>query len=338
MDALRFDDEGADAAPCGRIEKPRRCASTMKPTFTIEPGQLPALLAFARIAAHGSFTHAATELEVSPSALSQTVRALEARLGVRLLNRTTRKVGLTEAGAALLARIEPALLDIDGAVDDLRQQRERPAGTLRLTVPQVIVPALLEPHLADFLAAYPEIRLDIRVDSALNDLVGEGLDAGIRLGEKVQRDMIALQLGGAQRSVVVGSPAYFARHGMPKHPRDLQAHNCVRFRFSTTSAIYRWEFCEHGRWFEIDAEGNLVSNDSALLLRAALTGIGLVHTMEPIMRAALASGAVVSVLDEFLPPYDGFYLYYPSRAQLAPKLRVFADFMRARLNAAATPT
>jgi len=272
----------------------------MKPTFTIEPGQLPALLAFARIAAHGSFTHAATELEVSPSALSQTVRALEARLGVRLLNRTTRKVGLTEAGAALLAR--------------------------------------LEPDLADFVAAYPEIRLDIRVDSALNDLVSEGLDAGIRLGEKVQRDMVALQLGGTQRSVVVGSPAYFARHGTPKHPRDLQAHNCVRFRFSNTSAIYRWEFCEHGRWFEIDAEGNLVSNDSALLLRAALTGIGLVHTMEPIMRAALASGTVVSVLDEFLPPYDGFYLYYPSRAQLAPKLRVFADFMRARLNAAAAPS
>lgn len=305
----------------------------MKPSFTIEPGQLPALLAFARVAEHGSFTRAADEMEVSPSALSQTIRGLEKKLGVRLLNRTTRRVGLTEAGAALLARVEPALLDIGAAVDDLRQQRERPAGTLRITVPQVIVPALLEPHMADFLAAYPDVHLDIRIDSALNDLVGEGLDAGIRLGEKVQRDMVALPLGGAQRSVVAGSAAYFAAHGVPQHPRELHAHNCVRFRFSSSGAVYRWEFCEGGRWYEIGVEGNLVSNDAALSLRAALAGIGLVYTMEPFVRAQLASGALVSVLGEYLPPYDGFYLYYPSRAQLAPKLRVFADFLRERLNA-----
>jgi DNA-binding transcriptional LysR family regulator len=303
----------------------------MKPSFTIEPGQLPALLAFARIADRGSFTRAARELEVSPSALSQTIRALEKHIGVRLLNRTTRRVGLTEAGAALLARVGPALLDIDAAVDDARQSRERPAGTLRITLPQVIAPALLEPHLADFLLAYPEIRLDIVVDSSLNDLVADGLDAGIRLGEKVQLDMIALPLGGPQRSVVVGSPAYFARHGKPRHPRDLQAHNCLRSRFSAAGAIYRWEFCERGRWFEIGVEGNLVSNDHALGLRAALAGIGLLHTMEPRAREHLDSGALVSVLDDYLPPYDGFYLYYPSRAQLAPKLRVFADFLRERI-------
>ncbi|HEY0180522.1 MAG TPA: LysR family transcriptional regulator [Dokdonella sp.] len=307
----------------------------MKPTFTIEPGQLPALLAFARIAAHGSFTRAAGELGVSPSALSQTVRALETRLGVRLLNRTTRRVGLTEAGAGLLARVEPALVDIDAAVDALRDQRARPTGTLRITVPQVVASALLEPHLAAFLAAYPDVRLDVRVDSAINDLVGEGLDAGIRLGEKVQRDMIALPLGGPQRSVVVGAPAYFARRGVPRHPRDLRAHNCVRFRFSSTGAVYRWEFCEHGRWHEFDVEGNLVSNDNALSVRAALEGVGLIHAMEPLVRAHLASGALVGVLDAYLPPYDGFYLYYPSRAQLAPKLRVFADFLRERLNAPA---
>jgi DNA-binding transcriptional LysR family regulator len=305
----------------------------MKPSFTIEPGQLPALLAFARIAAHGSFTQAARELEVSPSALSQTVRALENRLGVRLLSRTTRKVGLTEAGATLLARVEPALVDIDAALGDARQQRDRIAGTLRITMPQVMVP-VLDVHLTDFLAAYPDLCLDIRVDSALNDLVSDGLDAGIRLGEKVQRDMIALALGGAQRSVVVGAPTYFERHGRPAHPRDLQQHNCVRFRFSSTGAVYRWEFCEHGRWFEIGVEGNLVSNDNALSLRAALAGVGVVHMMEPVVRTQLAAGTLVSVLDDWLPPYDGFYLYYPSRAQLAPKVRAFADFMRTRLERA----
>jgi DNA-binding transcriptional LysR family regulator len=304
----------------------------MKSSFTINPDQLPALLVFARVAANASFTRAARELEVSASALSQTIRALETRLGVRLLNRTTRQVGLTEAGATLLARVEPALLDIDCAVEDLRQQREHPAGVLRITVPQVGVPALLEPYLADFLAAYPEIQLDLQVDSALNDLVADGLDAGIRLGEKVQRDMIALPLGGVQRSVVVGAPAYFARHGMPKHPRELQSHNCLRFRFARGGATYRWEFCERRRWYEVGIEGNLTCNDHALLLRTASSGVGLVHTMESLVRAQLAAGTLVSVLDAYLPPYDGFYLYYPSRAQLAPKLRVFADFLRARMN------
>jgi len=305
----------------------------MKPSFTIAPGQLPALLAFARIAEFGSFTRAARELGVSPSALSQTIRALETRIGVRLLNRTTRRVGLTEAGATLLARVGPALLDIDAAVDDARQQRERPAGTLRITLPQAMVSILLEPHLADFLRAYPEVRLDVVVDSSLNDLVASGLDAGIRLGEKMELDMVALPLGGPQRSVVVGAPAYFARHGKPAHPRELQAHNCLRSRFSAGGAVYRWEFCERERWFEIGIEGSLISNDTSLTLRAALAGIGLAHTMKPWAQPHLDSGALISVLDDYLPPYDGFYLYYPSRAQLAPKLRVFADFLRERLNA-----
>jgi DNA-binding transcriptional LysR family regulator len=304
----------------------------MKLPFTITQDQLPALLAFARIADLGSFTRAARELAVSPSALSQTMRALETRLGVRLLNRTTRNVGLTESGAALLARVEPALLDIDSAVIDLRQQRERPAGTLRITVPQVILPILLEPFLSEFLTAYPDVHLDILVDSSLNDLVSTGLDAGIRLGEKMQQNMIAMPLGGPQRSLVVGSPEYFSRNRKPKHPRDLSAHNCVRFRFGAGAATYRWEFCERGRWFEISVDGNLISNDAALSLRAALDGIGLVHTMQARAHELIAEGRLISVLDAYLPPYDGFYLYYPSRAQLAPKLRVFVDFMRERLS------
>lgn len=303
----------------------------MKQPFTIQADQLPALLAFSRVAKHASFTRAARELGVSPSALSQTIRALETRIGVRLLNRTTRRVGLTEAGGKLLARIGPALADIDGALDDLRQQQSRPAGTLRVTMPRGVVAALLEPHLADFCAAYPDILLDVHVDSSLNDLIGESLDCGIRLGEKVQRDMIALPLGGTQRSVVAGAPAYFARHGRPKHPRDLQTHDCLRSRFSTGGAVYRWEFCERGRWYEINVEGPLITNDGGLLVRAARDGIGLLHTMELVLRTELESGTLERVLDDYLPPYDGFYLYYPSRAQLAPKLRVFADFMRERV-------
>jgi DNA-binding transcriptional LysR family regulator len=304
----------------------------MKNAFTIDPAQLPALLAFARVAAHGNFRRAAAELGVSPSALSQTIRGLESRLGVRLLLRTTRRVTPTEAGDHLLARILPALTTIDAAVDDLRQQRERPAGLLRITVQQSIVTTLIEPHLPDFFAAYPDVQLDIRVDGSHNDLVGEGLDAGIRLGEKIQRDMIALPLGGAQRSAVVGSPAYFARRGVPRHPRDLAAHDCLRHRYASSGAVYRWEFCEHGRWYEVGVQGSLTSSDVALSLRAAVAGIGLLYTVEPFVREAVEAGRLTRVLDDFLPPYDGFYLYFPSRTHLAPKVRVFADFLRARLN------
>jgi len=293
-----------------------------------------ALRAFHTIARHGSFTRAARELEVTASALSQTLRQLEQRLGARLLQRTTRRVGLTEAGREFLARITPALAAIDSAVDELRQHGERPVGTLRITLSQAIIPSLIEPLLADFLRTYPEIRLDLRIDSSLNDLVSEGLDAGIRLGEKLQRDMVAIPLGGPQRSVVVGSPDYFAQHGKPKHPRELQQHRCIRVRFSAGGAIYRWEFAERGRWFETDVDGPLISNDNTLSVRAALDGVGLAHTIEVYIRDHVAAGRLETVLDSWLPPYDGFYLYYPSRYQVPPKLRVFIDFLRARLEPA----
>lgn len=293
-----------------------------------------ALRAFQAIARHGSFTRAAAELEVTASALSQAMRQIEQRLGVRLLQRTTRKVALTDAGSAFLARVAPALAAIDGAIDELRQHGDRPAGTLRITAPQVIVAVLLEPILAAFLRAHPDIRLDIRVDNALNDLVADGLDAGIRLGERLQRDMVALPLGGPQRSVVVASPAYFKRHGKPMHPRDLAAHRCIRQRFTPGGAMYRWEFCARGRWFEIDVDGPLVSNDNPLTVRAALDGIGLLHTLDFYVRDHLDAGRLECVLESWLPPYDGCYLYYPSRYQVPPKLRVFIDFLRAHLQAA----
>lgn len=287
-----------------------------------------ALHAFRLIAERGSFTRAAAELEVSPSALSQTLRQLERRLGVRLLHRTTRRVGLTEAGSDFLQRIGPALVAIDSAIEAARQHGERPTGTLRLTTAQM---SMLTAVVPAFLRAYPEITLDIRVDNALTDLIAEGFDAGIRLGERLERDMVAVPLSGPMRSRVVGSPGYFREHGVPAHPRELQVHNCVRYRFVSSGAIYHWEFAEDGRWFEIDVGGNLIANENALALAAARDGVALAHLPETLLGDDLASGRLVAILDDWLPPYDGLYLYYPSRFQVPPKLRVFIDFLRRHL-------
>jgi DNA-binding transcriptional LysR family regulator len=181
-----------------------------------------------------------------------------------------------------------------------------------------------------FLDAYPRITLDLRVENHLADLVGQGLDAGIRLGELLERDMIAVPLGGKLRSVVIGSPAYFEHRGRPQHPRDLAQHNCVRFRFDS-GTIYRWEFAKAGRWFETAVDGNLIVNDNDAAQQAALDGVALHYSVEPLVRGSLADGRLESVLDDFLPPFEGFYLYYPSRLQMPPKLRVFIDFLRARV-------
>jgi len=292
----------------------------------------PALRAFTLIARHGSFTRAATELDVTASALSQTLSQLERQLGVRLLARTTRRVGLTEAGRELLARIAPALEVIDDAMESVRQHGDRPAGTLRVTS---ALASFLAPVVPEFLAAYPEITLDIDVSSALVDLVARGYDAGFRLGERLEKDMVAVPMGGPMRSFVVGSPAYFKRHGRPKHPRDLAQHRCVRFRFAG-GGIYHWEFAhpagaKRGRWFEIDVGGNLIVNDNTLALAAVRSGVALAHLIAPVVQADLQSGQLESVLERWLPPYDGMYLYYPSRYHVPPKLRVFIDFLRERL-------
>ncbi|WP_430390522.1 LysR family transcriptional regulator [Dyella sp. 20L07] len=294
-----------------------------------------ALRAFRLIARHGSFTRAAADMEVTPSALSQTLRQLETHVGVRLLHRTTRRVGLTEAGRVFLDRISPALSEIDAAIEAMRQHGDRPAGTLRIAVPQMVLDHLITPTMAEFMRAWPELKLDIQVENRLTDLITEGFDAGIRLGERLARDVVAIPLGGPQRAAVVGSPAYFAQHGRPQHPRDLAAHDCVRFRFSS-SAIYRWEFAHptgafRGKWFEIDVDGSLTTNEPAIAIRAAKDGLALTHMVEPSVRDAIAAGLLETVLDDWLPPFDGFYLYYPSRQQVPPKLRVFIDHLRKHL-------
>lgn len=287
-----------------------------------------ALRAFRLIAAYGSFTRAAAEVGVTPSALSQSLRQLERRLEARLLQRTTRRVGLTEAGRSLLTRVTPALNEIEMALEEIRQHGKNPAGTLRLTVPHAVVAPLLEPIVAEFLLEYPQIRLDVSVDNRLADLVGEGYDAGIRLGEKLQRDVVAVKLGGPLRSVVVGSPQYLARRGVPKHPRELQAHGCIRSRYGAGGAVYRWEFAQKGRWFTVPVDGNLIVSVNSLGVRAAVDGVGLFHTLDAYVLEHVRAGRLQTLLDSWLPPYDGFYLYYPTRVQVPPKLRVFIDFLR----------
>lgn len=302
----------------------------MKPDFTIDPASLPALAAFTRVAQLGSFTAAARALAVSPSAVSQTIRQLEDRLGVRLLQRTTRHVGMTEAGAALLARVAPALAEIHAATDDVRQQRDMPAGTLRLTSSHSAVVIALRPILTDFMRAYPSICIDLVTDDRFIDLIAEGFDAGLRLGEALQQDMVAIPVTGPLRMVIAAAPDYLARHGTPDTPHALHQHACLQYRFGPLGSVYRWEFARGGRPFTVDTRAALIANDKTMLHQAALAGLGLIYEFPHHIADALANGALVTVLDDWTPPFSGFYLYYPSRALMPPKLRVFVDFLKAR--------
>jgi DNA-binding transcriptional LysR family regulator len=304
--------------------------SLMSP-HSMGPEQLRAVAAFARVAQHASFSKAAATLGVSPSALSQTIRALEDRVGIRLLNRTTRRVGVTEAGALFLQRVLPALDQFTAAFTELDELRGTPTGTLRVSLPRIAMTTIVVPLLRDFCGAYPQIRLELIADDRFVDLIGEGFDAGIRLGERLGQDMIAVRATREQRIAVVGSPQYFERHPKPLQPADLHQHRCLRFRFSS-GVIYRWEFGQAGQEFEIDVDGPLICNDNALMQAAAKQGVGLAHLMEDLVREDLASGALIRVLDDWCPPFPGFYLYYPSRAQMPLKLRALVDFLAARLS------
>lgn len=289
---------------------------------------LSGLTALLTVADKRSFTQAARELRVTPSAVSQTVRALEDRLGVRLLQRTTRSVGLTEAGERFVSRLRPALADVQRAYESLDELRDRPAGTLRLTLSRIAARQIVEPMLGAFTAAYPEIRLELAVEDGLTDIVERGFDAGIRLGETLERDMTAVRIGPDERVAVVGSPSYFASRPRPKHPRDLHAHACINYRQITRGAVYRWEFTEDGKDFEIAVDGPLVVNDADLLVDAALRGVGLAHTLESTVREHVAEKRLVRVLEPFCPPFPGLYLYYPSRENVPPKLAALVAFLR----------
>lgn len=293
--------------------------------------ELSGLSAFVAVAELGSFTAAAARLGVTPSAVSQAVAALEQRLGVRLLQRTTRSVGLTEAGASFVARVRPALAEVHAALEALSEQRERPAGTLRLTVPRVARALVVEPMLGEFLAAYPEIVLDLSLSDGLNDIVAEGFDAGVRLGETLDEQMVAVRISRDERSAVVAAPSYLRARGAPQHPRELHAHSCINYRLVTRGTMYRWEFTDGEEELELSVEGRVIVDDAALLLSAARQGLGLAYVLESAAAAELAAGRLVRVLEAFCPPFPGFFLYYPSRAHLAPKLRALVEFLKGRL-------
>src|SRR5882672_8913036 len=288
---------------------------------------LPGLRALLSVAQKQSFTAAAAELRVTPSAVSQTVRALEDRVGVRLLARTTRNVGLTEAGAQFVARLQPALDQISEAFESLGDLRGRPTGLLRLTMLRTGYTDVFKPILARFLAEYPDIRVDIGLDEALSNVVAEGFDAGVRLGHALDREMIAVRVSVDQRVVVVGSPAYFAIHGKPSHPGDLHAHACINLR-KTNGTVNRWKFVENGKDLEIAVDGHIVTNDGAVLVDAALEGLGLAYVFESMVRKLVAEKLLVRVLDKYCPEIPGYFLYYPSRVNLAPKLKALVDFLK----------
>lgn len=282
------------------------------------------------VAEKRSFTGAAAELRVTASAVSQSVRALEERAGVRLLQRTTRSVGLTEAGARFIARLKPALDGVYEAFGALDELRDRPAGVLRLSVPRLGYQQVLAPRMHAFLSKYPEIRVDVAVDDGFVDIVKQGYDAGIRIGEMIDREMIGVRLSGELRAAIVASSAYFAARGKPKHPRDLHAHDCINYRGRTTGVVYRWEFTENGKDLVVAVEGRVLLNDGELMLEAALAGLGVAYVMDCAARPLLVEKRLVRVLEPFCQPFPGFFLYYPSRAQMAPKLRAFVDFFSAK--------
>jgi DNA-binding transcriptional LysR family regulator len=291
---------------------------------------LTGLTALLSVARKRSFTAAAAELGVTPSAVSQSVSALERRVGVRLLQRTTRSVGVTEAGARFIARLQPAMDEIHDAFDSLGDLRDRPAGLLRLTLPRLGYEQVLAPKLPAFLEAYPDINLDLSIDDAFVSLVENGFDAGIRIGEMVERDMIGVRVSGDLRMAVVGSPSYFAVRGKPRHPRDLHAHDCINYRRRSRGVIYRWEFTEEGKDFETAVEGRILVNEGALMVSMALDGRGLAYVPDTSVREHLVAKRLVRVLDDFCTPFPGFFLYYPSRAQIAPKLQALVSALKAQ--------
>jgi DNA-binding transcriptional LysR family regulator len=288
---------------------------------------LPALIA---VADRRSFTAAAAALQVTPSAISQTIRTLEERLGVRLVQRTTRSVGLTEAGEQLVTRLRPALESVHETLDSFTDQRGVPAGTLRLEVPRIAYHRIIRPHLASFLAAHPRIRVELRIDDGFSNIIESGCDAGIRIGEMLERDMIAVKISSDETSAIVGSPAYFAAHGKPKHPRELEQHDCITYRRIRRGDIYRWELTVDGKDIEIAVDGRVVINDGEAMVAAAIDGLGLANVLESTVREHIAARRLVRVLAKYCPPFPGLFLYYPSRAQLAPKLAAFIAFLTKR--------
>jgi DNA-binding transcriptional LysR family regulator len=286
------------------------------------------LTAFAAIVEHGSFARAAAQLGISPSALSQTIRSLEERVGIRLLNRTTRSVSPTEAGSRLISRLGPALKELDAAVLDLGNLGAGPAGLLRINVPRIAAMLHIAPILGRFQAAHPRVTLEVFVDDAIVDIVAGRFDAGIRLGERLEKDMVAVSVGKTLETAVVAAPAYLKRHGTPTTPQELHNHRCINWRLRGSGSLYQWEFEREGKELSVPVEGPLIVNDSELATRAALDGVGIAYLVRDEIQSLIDSGKLVRILEDWSPSYPGFYLYYPSRRQAPPALRALVEFLK----------
>ncbi|MGE6331641.1 LysR family transcriptional regulator [Stenotrophomonas sp. NPDC077659] len=308
--------------------------------MALDPSLLASLAWFAHIARHRSFTKAATEMEITRAALSQNLKALEERLDVRLLHRTTRNMSLTEEGQQLLDVLQPALTAIERAVEGLGEVHAEPTGMIRMNASRIASRLLLEPYMGEFLARHPKLRLDLIMDDGFSNLVANGMDAGIRLGESLDEHMVAVPITPPLEMAIVGSPDYFRRHGVPDSPADLMGHNCLAYRFTSSGTIDHWTFTapgSEGRKLVFEPQGNAVFNDDDSMLRAALQGVGLVRHIDLCVREHLASGALVRVLAPWCRPFPGFFLYVPSRAQMPAKVRALMDFLVERREELALP-
>jgi DNA-binding transcriptional LysR family regulator len=301
----------------------------MKQNFTVRQGALDGVEAFLGVAQHRNFRKAAADLGVTPSAISQAVRTLEARVGAALFIRTTRSVGLTEAGERFLSRAKPAFEALVAASEAARDLGQRPIGLLRLTVPRAVVPILLEPLLASFCRAYPEVEVEIAASEELVDLAAGGFDAGVRMGQFIAADMVAVRMTPPFAFVVVGSPEYLSQRGRPERIEDLRQHACLRIRRSNGS-IGPWSFVSGNKPIEAVVSGPLIAHDYPSLLGAAVEDMGLVQAPEPISAGLVRTGKLVRVLERFAPTAPGVFLYYPSRHQMTPKLRAFIDHVKSR--------
>lgn len=286
------------------------------------------LRAFIAVGELSSFSRAAEILGVSPSALSQMVRGFEERVGVRLLNRTTRSVALTDAGEDLFRRVRPAVSELADAIGQMSARRDRPAGLVRIHAFRSAAETCLEPILPAFSRAYPDIVLDVTLDDAVVDMVAGGFDAAIRIGEVIERDLVAVRLGPDMRHIAVATPGYLAEHGTPAHPRDLVHHRCIRWRWPGHVTPYAWEFFENGSWFEVAVDGPLIVNDKEMAMRATLQGVGIGFPVERTASAHIAAGRLVPLLEPWCAPFPGLFLCYPRQRQMAPALRAFIDAVR----------
>jgi DNA-binding transcriptional LysR family regulator len=287
-------------------------------------------VAFLAVARERSFTRAAAQMGVSPSALSHTIRKLEERVGVRLLTRTTRNVSTTGAGEQLLRTIGPHFDEVQREVEGLSELRDKPAGTIRITSADHPAQTILWPVLARLLPQYPDIHVEVSVDDTLRDIAEDRFDAGVRLGEQVAKDMIAVPIGPDLRMVVVGAPTYFAGHPRPRTPHDLAEHRCINLRLRTLGGVYVWEFEKDGRELKVRVEGQVAFNDERLILKAAIAGLGLGFVFRDSVETEIADGSLVEVLSEWTPPFTGYHLYYPSRRQQSPAFALLVDALRYR--------